>query len=306
MTDHDAIWQFTREARIAYFSMEIALEPDIPTYSGGLGGLAGDTVRSAADLGIPLVAVTLVSRAGYFRQSLTPAGEQRESPEIWDPATRAMALDARVGVPIEGRTVWLTGWLFVQECPRGVRVPVILLDTDVAENAPEDRELTHYLYGGDSRYRLKQELLLGMGGIRLLGAIGFRLWHCHMNEGHSAFLTIELLRRTAHPDRDLQAGESVYDMPRVRELCTFTTHTPVEAGHDHFAYDLIEAVAGPLIEPAIEVRDQPRSDASHHCIRTANDRVQASGFVVRRPGALAQSRAAMALPARVCRQGSSS
>ncbi|MCG8399718.1 hypothetical protein LWS67_24840, partial [Bacillus atrophaeus] len=82
----------------------------------------------------------------------------------------------------------------------GVRVPVILLDTDVAENAPEDRELTHYLYGGDSRYRLKQELLLRMGGIRLLGAIGFRLWHYHMNEGHSAFLTVELLRRTAHPD----------------------------------------------------------------------------------------------------------
>ena len=251
MTDHDAIWQFTREARIAYFSMEIALEPEIPTYSGGLGALAGDTVRSAADLGIPLVAVTLVSRAGYFRQSLTPAGEQRESPQIWDPATRATALDARVGVPIEGRTVWLTGWLFAQECPRGVRVPVILLDTDVAENAPEDRELTHYLYGGDNSYRLKQELLLGMGGVRLLGAIGFRTWHYHMNEGHSAFLTLELLRRTARPERDLQAGETAYDIPRVRELCTFTTHTPVEAGHDHFAYDLVEAVAGPLVEPAM-------------------------------------------------------
>jgi len=251
MTDRDLIWQFTREARIAYFSMEIALEPDIPTYSGGLGVLAGDTVRSAADLGIPLVAVTLVSRAGYFRQSFTPEGEQRESVDTWEPATRATALDARIGVPIEGRTVWLTGWLFVHECPRGVRVPVVLLDTDVAENAPEDRELTRFLYGGDSRYRLKQELLLGMGGIRLLGAIGFRTWHYHMNEGHSAFLTVELLRRTARPERDLQAGDSAYDIPRVRELCTFTTHTPVEAGHDRFPYDQIDAVAGPLIEPAM-------------------------------------------------------
>ena len=248
MTDHDVIWPFTREARIAYFSMEIALAPEIPTYSGGLGMLAGDMVRSATDLGIPLVAVTLVSRAGYFRQSLSDSGEQRESADAWDPAAHGVALDARVGVPIEGRTVWLTGWLFVQECATGSRVPVILLDTDLVENTPDDRQLTHSLYGGDSRYRLKQELLLGVGGVRLLSAIGIRVRHYHMNEGHSALLTLELLRRTAHPERDVRSGESIYDIPRVRELCTFTTHTPVEAGHDRFDYALVENVVGTLID----------------------------------------------------------
>lgn len=228
--------------------MEIALAPDIPTYSGGLGMLAGDAVRSAADLGIPLVGVTLASRAGYFRQRLSETGEQLESPDPWDPAARAVPLKARAYVDIEERTVWLTGWLFVIECPTGSRVPVILLDTDLPENTPQDRELTHYLYGGDARYRLKQELILGVGGVRLLSALGFRVRHWHMNEGHASLLTLELLRETALPERDVQAGESVYDVPRVRAQCTFTTHTPVEAGHDKFDYGLVGNVAGYLVD----------------------------------------------------------
>jgi len=248
MPDRDVIWSFTRDARIAYFSMEIGLASEIPTYSGGLGMLAGDAVRSAADLDIPLVAVTLVSRAGYFRQAVSEDGEQQESPDIWDPATRAVPLKARTCVDIEGRTVWLTGWLYVAECVRGTHVPVILIDTDLPENTPEDRQLTHYLYGGDNKYRLKQELLLGVGGVRLLGTLGLRIRHHHMNEGHAALLTLELLRRTALPERDVRAGESVYDIPRVRELCSFTTHTPVEAGHDRFDYGLVESVAGFLID----------------------------------------------------------
>ena len=250
MPKQDLLWVFTREPRVAYFSMEIALAPEIPTYSGGLGMLAGDTVRSAADLDIPLVAVTLVSHAGYFRQVLSASGEQQEAPDVWEPATHASPLEARVGVDVEGRIVWLTGWLYVHECPRGSNVPVILLDADLPENAPADRQLTHYLYGGDRTYRLKQELLLGVGGVRLLTALGFQIRHHHMNEGHAALLTLELLRRTAFPGRDIRAGESVYDLPRVRELCTFTTHTPVEAGHDRFDYGLFAAVAGDLLDAA--------------------------------------------------------
>lgn len=251
MPDRDAIWTFTREERIAYFSMEIALAPEIPTYSGGLGMLAGDAVRSAADLDIPLVGVTLVSRAGYFRQRLSESGEQLESPDTWDPATQAVPLKARACVDIEERTVWLTGWLYVVECATGSSVPVVLLDTDLPENAPEDRQLTHSLYGGDRRYRLKQELLLGVGGVRLLATLGLRIRHFHMNEGHAALLTLELLRRSALPARDVAAGESVYDVPRVRAQCTFTTHTPVEAGHDRFDYGLVGSVAGFLIEETL-------------------------------------------------------
>jgi starch phosphorylase len=251
MPDRDTVWSFTREERVAYFSMEIALAPDIPTYSGGLGMLAGDAVRSAADLGIPLVGVTLASRAGYFRQSLSKTGEQLESPDPWDPAERAVPLKARVSVELEERTVWLTGWLYVVECMTGSRTPVILLDTDLPENSPEDRQLTHHLYGGDDRYRLKQELVLGVGGVRLLAALGIRIRHWHMNEGHAALLTLELLRRTALPEREVQAGESVYDMPRVRAQCTFTTHTPVEAGHDRFDYGLVNGVAGYLIDETV-------------------------------------------------------
>ena len=259
MVNQDVIWNFTRESRIAYFSMEIALAPEVPTYSGGLGMLAGDAVRTAADLDIPLVAVTLVSRAGYFRQKLGDDGTQVAEPEFWDPSVHATALKARACVEIEGRTVWLAAWMYVVACETGTQIPVILLDSDVAENAPQDRELTHFLYGGDEPYRLKQELILGVGGVRMLASLGFRIDHFHMNEGHSALLALELLRRTAPPERDIRRGEPEYDIPRVREMCTFTTHTPIEAGHDRFGYDLVRQVVGSLVEENI-LRDLGGAD----------------------------------------------
>ena len=242
--------EFIHAERIAYFTMEIALRPDIPTYSGGLGVLAGDTVRSAADMELPLVTVSLASRAGYFRQRIDAAGRQYEEPDDWDPAASARPLQARVAVPIEGRDVWVGGWLYVLESHMGGRQPVILLDTDLAENGPADRELTHYLYGGDQTYRLKQEIVLGIGGARMLHALGFRVRQYHMNEGHAALLCLELLNRYAYPSGDVRAGESPYDIPRVRELCNFTTHTPVEAGHDKFHYDLVERVLGDFVDLA--------------------------------------------------------
>ena len=232
--------EFLQEARVAYFSMEIALRSEIPTYAGGLGVLAGDTLRSAADLSLPLVGVTLVSRAGYFRQELDAAGRQVEHPAPWDPARWATPLDAKVAVRIEDRAVWVSAWLYVIESDLGDRAPVLLLDTDLPENAPADREITHCLYGGDARYRLMQEMVLGLGGVRLLRALGFEISAYHMNEGHAALLGLELLRHFTFPKSELRPGESPYDVPRVRQLCRFTSHTPVEAGHDRFSYELVQ------------------------------------------------------------------
>ncbi len=238
---------FVSRTRIAYLCMEIALRPEIHTYSGGLGILAGDTVRSSSDLGLPAVFVTLMSRAGYFRQEITPEGEQREHPDEWDPAGFARPLPAMVGVDIEGRTVWVQPWLYVHAHPKGQDIPVLLLDTDLDQNAEQDRKLTHFLYGGDEVYRLKQEVILGIGGLRALDALGFEIETYHMNEGHAALLTVELLRRFRRNDAASLANGNGTDSARVRDLCIFTTHTPVDAGHDRFSYDLFRHVAGKII-----------------------------------------------------------
>ena len=246
----DLLDEFIHEPCIGYFSMEIALRSEIPTYSGGLGVLAGDTVRSAADLEMPMVVVSLVSRAGYFRQIIDDNGRQLEQPDPWDPATCASPLNAKIAVNIEGRPVWVSGWLYVLKGHMNGQQPVILLDTDLEENGGQDRELTHYLYGDEKSYRLKQEIILGIGGMRMLQALGFSIRQYHMNEGHSALLVLELLRRYAYPPEDVRPGESPYDIPRVRELCAFTTHSPVEAGHDRFPYELVNRTLGDLIDLA--------------------------------------------------------
>ena len=158
---------FLSRQRIAYFSMEIGVRADIPTYSGGLGILAGDILRSAADLDLPMVGVTLIARRGYFRQILSAQGVQHEEPDPWNPSDSCAPLDAKVSVSIEGREVWIRAWLHVMEGHTGDRLPVIFLDTDLPENAAADRELTHHLYGGDSEYRFKQEVVLGIGGVHI-------------------------------------------------------------------------------------------------------------------------------------------
>lgn len=235
--------EFVNDTRIAYFSMEIALIHDIPTYAGGLGVLAGDTLRSAADLDLPMVGVTLASRAGYFQQKIDGLGRQIELPEMWDPSVQTEPGCAKVSVQIEGRTVWVGAWLYRIIGQGGAQVPVILLDTDLPENMLEDREITHFLYGKDGAYRLKQEIVLGVGGVRMLNALGFRVRKYHLNEGHSAFLALELLNHHVYQKRDLHPGESFYDTPLVRSQCIFTTHTPVEAGQDQFDYEMVERIA---------------------------------------------------------------
>jgi glycogen phosphorylase len=238
------IEEFTRVPRIAYFSMEIALENEIPTYSGGLGVLAGDTLRAAADLEVPLVGVTLASRAGYFRQEIDPNGRQVEQSDPWDPSKHATRLHAGIAIPMEGRDVWISAWFYLVQGHTGGREPVLLLDTDLPLNGEEDRRITHYLYGGDQAYRLKQEIVLGFGGVRILQALGFNIFKYHMNEGHSALLSLELMQRFAYPPEDIRPNEPTCDVPRVRELCVFTTHTPVEAGLDRFPYDLVARMLG--------------------------------------------------------------
>ena len=219
---------FLERSNIAYFSMEIGIRSEVPTYSGGLGVLAGDTIRSSADLRIPLVAVTLVSRKGYLRQRITEDGEQLEYPDEWDPSQFMDLMPAEVKVRIDGRDVKIRAWLYEHQSLTGGVVSILFLDTDVEGNAPEDREITDVLYGGDERYRLKQETVLGIGGIRMLGALDFSIRKYHMNEGHSSLLTLELLNRNGmNPDN-------------VRNLCIFTTHTPVEAAFDKFSYDLVK------------------------------------------------------------------
>lgn len=233
--------------RVVYFTMEIALRSEIPSYAGGLGVLAGDTMRTAADLGLPLVAVSLVSRAGYFLQQIDADGRQSERPQAWQPERWAKPLGAKIAVDLEGRPVWVRAWLYVVETPMGGSAPVLLLDTDLDDNAADDRTITHYLYGGDDAYRLKQEALLGIGGVRMLQALGFRIRQYHVNEGHSALLEVELLRRFVHSADEAGIGPR-YDVAAVRKLCNFTTHTPVDAGHDQFPYDLVRRIVGDLIE----------------------------------------------------------
>jgi starch phosphorylase len=239
-----------KRPRIAYFSMEIALEEGIPTYSGGLGVLAGDMMRSAADLGVPLVGVTLASRAGYFRQEIAD-GRQVERLEPWDPSERALRLPCKVLVRIGEHEVWVAAWQYDvrTHCSEFQPVPVILLDTDLPENRAEDRELTRYLYGGDASYRLRQEIVLGVGGVRMLEALGLRVQKYHLNEGHSALLTLELLRElgaaAAH------GGPLQEAVAQVRRLCVFTTHTPVEAGHDQYPYALAEQWLAGLVQARV-------------------------------------------------------
>jgi len=227
--------------RIAYFSMEIALSKDLPTYSGGLGMLAGDTLRSAADTGASMVAVSLAHRKGYFQQHLDAAGQQTETDVVWSPETLPAA-EQQIVLTMQSRDIMVRAWRFDVVGCTGHVIPVFLLDTDVEGNDPWDRTLTDKLYGGDNYYRLCQETILGLGGIHLLHALGCRPEVCHMNEGHAALLTIGLLESRLDGAPLHQATDA--DAEAIKQQCVFTTHTPVPAGHDKFGLDQMVAVLG--------------------------------------------------------------
>ena len=233
----------TDPARVAYFSMEINLEQGIPTYSGGLGVLAGDTLRSAADLRLPMVGMTLLYRKGYFEQHLDPHGNQTEKAVAWKPEDFLEPLEPIVTVEVEGREVKVRAWRYLVQGATSYQLPVYLLDTALPENSDFDRTLTDTLYGGDPHYRLCQEVVLGMGGAAMLKALGHdQLGTYHINEGHASLLTLSLLERRLAGRGHWDITEA--DIDAVRRCCVFTTHTPVPAGHDKFPLDLARTVLG--------------------------------------------------------------
>lgn len=236
-----ALYERNFPHHIAYFSMELALESSIPTYAGGLGVLGADTLRSAADLGLPMVGVSLLYRKGHFFQVLDRNGWQHEEAVAWSPEDPLQRAKATVEVEIEGRKVKVATWWYAVNGASNTSVPVFLLDTNLADNDPYDRTLTDYLYGGDQRYRLCQEVVLGIGGVRMLRSLGFdQEASFHMNEGHSALLALELYFEEL--GRQPDGRQAAID--RVRRKCLFTTHTPVPAGHEQFSIETARRVLG--------------------------------------------------------------
>src|SRR5579863_6840927 len=254
---------------VAYFSMEIALENQIPTYSGGLGVLAGDTIRAAADIRLPMVAVSLLYRKGYFTQIIADDGSQSEEPVEWKVEDFLKEEVARVKVPLENRRVELRCWRYDAKGVRGYEVPVYFLDADLPFNDERDRNLTGSLYGGDPYYRLCQEVLLGIGGVRMLRELGYTdLSRYHMNEGHAALLTLELLGEEAEKaGRESIRGE---DIEKVRSKCVFTTHTPVPAGHDRFPMEFLTR-AFPDQPDFFDLKDASSADLVKRILQAEQD-----------------------------------
>ena len=222
------------ETKIAYFSMEVGLTAKIPTYSGGLGVLAGDTLKTAADSGFPMVGVTLLTKNGYFFQEIDE-NQQHEKPMAWSIDDFLTALPDKVKVTIKGEEVIVGCWKYDIKGVHNEIVPVLFLHADFEENSPEMRALSNDLYGDGPEYRLGQEIILGIGGMRMLKKLGYtNLSRYHLNEGHSALLSLELERVLKSPEK-------------VKEKCIFTTHTPVPAGHDKFSMSLVEDMLEPKL-----------------------------------------------------------
>jgi starch phosphorylase len=231
-----------RDAIVAYVSMEIAVAADVATYSGGLGVLAGDVIRAAADAGYPMAGVTLLYREGYFQQKIDDQGRQHEEPQRWRPEDALELLTPTITLTIAGRAVVVGIWRAEVLGVDGHRVPVYFLDADRPENDDAARQLTRRLYGGDTRYRLEQETLLGLGTVAMLKAVGEAgVMTYHLNEGHAALLVLALLEKLRAAGGDARLEDQ---LARVREHCVFTTHTPVAAGHDRFGLDLAAEVLG--------------------------------------------------------------
>ncbi|MFC1910195.1 alpha-glucan family phosphorylase [Chloroflexota bacterium] len=227
----------------AYFSIEFGIDPAMPTYAGGLGILAGDTLRAAADSGISSAGISLLHRKGYFRQILDKRGHQSERESVWEPQDILEKLPPRVVVDICGRHIQIQAWRYIVRGAFGNCVPIYFLDTDIPENSPYDRSLTDHLYGGDQYYRLCQQAILGLGGIATLRTLGHhKIQAYHMNEGHSAFTCLALLEEQFW-GRGLTSATPA-DIESVMKRCVFTTHTPILAGHETFPMEMVRSVLG--------------------------------------------------------------
>jgi starch phosphorylase len=241
----------SQSGRIAYFTMEIGLAEGMHTYSGGLGILAGDTMRAFADLSVPAVGVTQLNDRGYASQRFGEDGTVETGPDPWSPEEFLDPVDVSATVPIEGREVLIKPWRYDVDSETGGTVPVYFLDTDWPDNDDEARAITGRLYGpgrGD-RYRLAQEAVLGVGGVRILDELGYDVDTYHMNEGHASLLTLELLDRLGDP-------------AAVRDRCAFTTHTPVDGGHDVFDYFLADSMLADIADGAT-LREYAGQDRLH-------------------------------------------
>ena len=225
-----------KNIKVAYFSMEIMLENDIATYAGGLGMLAGDILRSMADMEIPAIGITVAFNNGYTNQIINNDGTQQFLPSEWVKNDQLSMQSETVKIKVDGRDLTISCYRYDIVSPRGFIVPVFLLTTDFFENTDDQKYYTKYLYDHDKKIRLIQEVILGIGGIKMLRELGYSsIENFHMNDGHCAFLTLEVLR------------EQNYDMQKTKSQCCFTTHTPVPAGRDQFDYDVAYETLGDYI-----------------------------------------------------------
>ena len=254
-----------KQFEIAYFSAEIGISSSIPTYSGGLGVLAGDHIKAAGDAGISMCAITLLYKEGYFKQRIDEEGVQTETYPRFDPDPLIKQMDLNFSIQLRNRKVFIQVFKFEYVADSGDRVPIFFLDTDTDKNIDEDRFITHRLYSGDKDHRILQESVLGFGGIKLLQKLEQNsIKTYHMNEGHCSFLVLSLLRHFKG------------DADKVKSLCHFTTHTPVPAGHDHFSLDRTKNILNDFIPDDIVLPSIEKSQRLHmtelglHFSRSAN------------------------------------
>ena len=264
------------QATVAYFSAEIGISPSLHTYSGGLGILAGDHIKSAADLDVNMVAVTLMYKEGYFKQRMDEDGNQTEVYPRFEPDPLLEKLDGTITLPLRGREVHVQVWKYTFLGINGTPVDILLLDTDVDENDEDDRRITMRLYSGGKDHRILQEAVLGFAGIRALRNLGYKDFSTyHMNEGHCSFLTLELLKEFGGNEEE------------VRKRCHFTTHTPVPAGHDHFAADRVKRLIGDLLPSDLKLPSMVLNSRVHmtelglYFSRSANGVSELHGEVAR-------------------------
>ena len=225
-----------KNIKIAYFSAEIGLSSSLPTYSGGLGVLAGDHIKASADAGIEMLGISLLYKEGYFKQLLDKEGNQKEEYPRFELGDHLSLLPDKFSIKIRGREVWIQAYEYLHTSEAGHIIPIYFLDTDIDENISEDRMITLRLYSGDKNHRILQESILGFGGIRFLDAYDFdSIEKFHMNEGHSSFLTLALLEKYNKNEE------------KVKSMCHFTTHTPVAAGHDNFSTERCSNILNSLI-----------------------------------------------------------
>jgi len=231
-----------KQIEIAYFSAEIGVSSSLPTYSGGLGVLAGDHIKAAGDIGLNMCAITLLYREGYYKQRIDEDGIQSETYPRFDPHPLLEKLNVKFTLRLRSRDVWVQAYKFNYEGQNGQIIPIYFLDTDVEENYDDDRILSLRLYSGDKDHRILQEAILGFGGTKLLDELGYTdIKTYHMNEGHCSFLVLNLLEKFNG------------DVEKVKNRCHFTTHTPVPAGHDHFAESRVKKLLRGLLPETLKL-----------------------------------------------------